>query len=486
MMSDEKITYHEIDFLLPAQRFNIQFSYISQKGLPFIREFVLRLIHVAPMSKAQISIYFGLSRCETDEAISDLVQRNELTLSADGRLTLTDKSYGYFSEVGEIPQLSTVQESGATLSFDLATFSCYRDPYVRANWNACISLKVDDYNTSQSEKLVEKHFQQQFNQIVDKGYLSHLHVQDGKEEPSVYTVNSVNKLRQLPLRLSTEFQMDIQGKAVEREDYEELNNSECVHELIAIELSRLAVPNNTVSIFKSMVALGDEETLKLFDSKSSLINPKYLDDIHALEEHTSSRRSSLLGPIYSKDNWSKLQKILAPMLSKRIKGKADKSGSRFTWVAPSDLYWAKSGRFSSSLSDFFDKSSTKDKKLYTPVLYVPLEDDGDFREAKQWLHELGPYNKEVKGLAEGFLDGNVEVLHLEDELVVVIYHVGQPEAFPISMPVGFISTDQAVVAKIGHLIFDYIAGNSSFDKPNDCGFLSSIGEGRRKPKVSVR
>ncbi len=34
--------YHEIDFLLPAQRFNINFSYITGKGLPFVREFVLR------------------------------------------------------------------------------------------------------------------------------------------------------------------------------------------------------------------------------------------------------------------------------------------------------------------------------------------------------------------------------------------------------------------------------------------------------------
>jgi len=44
MISDNKVTYHEVDFLLPAQRFNIQFSYVSQKGLPFIREFVLRLV----------------------------------------------------------------------------------------------------------------------------------------------------------------------------------------------------------------------------------------------------------------------------------------------------------------------------------------------------------------------------------------------------------------------------------------------------------
>ncbi len=66
MISDNKVTYHEVDFLLPAQRFNIQFSYVSQKGLPFIREFVLRLVHVASMSKAQIATYFGLTHRETE------------------------------------------------------------------------------------------------------------------------------------------------------------------------------------------------------------------------------------------------------------------------------------------------------------------------------------------------------------------------------------------------------------------------------------
>ncbi len=51
MMSDNKVTYHEVDFLLPAQRFNIQFSYVSQKGLPFVREFVLRLV-AGPLAEA--------------------------------------------------------------------------------------------------------------------------------------------------------------------------------------------------------------------------------------------------------------------------------------------------------------------------------------------------------------------------------------------------------------------------------------------------
>jgi hypothetical protein len=477
MMSDNKVTYHEVDFLLPAQRFNIQFSYVSQKGLPFVREFVLRLVHVSPMSKAQISTYFGFSRHETEEAISDLVQRGELTLSPDGRLVLTEKSQGYFSEIGEIPQLSTVQDSGATLSFDLATFSCFSNKNVQDKWKAGISLKIDNSNASQSEKLVEEHFQHQFNQILDKGYLSHLQTQDGKEQPSVYTVNSVNKLRQLPLRLTTEFQMDIDGKSVEREDYEELNSSECVHELMAIELSQLSTLNNTMSIFKSMLSLSDEETLKLFDSKTNLFNPNYLEDMRALEEHTGSDRTTFLGPIYSKNNWDTLQKALAPMINERIKSKVDTSASRFIWIAPSDPYWGKSHRFNSSLSDFINRSSTKEKKLYDPVLYVPVSDDKDSRIAKQWKHELGQFHDRARGISEGFLDGNIEILYLEDEVAVVTYHFTQPETLPATMPLGFITTNKELIRKLGKLVNDYVKSNSAYDKPNDCGAISSIVKG---------
>lgn len=477
MMSDNKVTYHEIDFLLPAQRFNIQFSYVSQRGLPFIREFVLRLVHVAPMSKAQISTYFGLSRRETEEAISDLVQRGELTLSPEGRLALTEKSYGYFSEIGEIPRLSTVQDSGATLSFDLATFSCFSNQNVQDKWKNGIPLKSDDSNASQSEKLVEKHFQHQFNQILNKGYLSHLQTQDGKEQPSVYTVNSVNKLRQLPLRLTTEFKMDNYGKAVEREDYEELNSSECVHELMAIELSSLAARNNTMSIFKSMVSLSDEETMKLFDSKTNLINPEYIEDMQALEENTSSGRTTFLGPIYLKSNWEKLNKVLVPMINKRIKSKVDTGGSRFIWIAPSDPYWSKSDQFASCLSEFIRRSSTKEKKLYDPVLYLPVSDEKDFRVATQWKLELGEFQDHASGLAEGFLDGNIEILHLEDEVTVVVYHFAQPESLPVTIPMGFISKNTDFVSKIGKLVNDYVKGSSAFDKPNDCGPISSIAKG---------
>ncbi|MCA9474064.1 MAG: hypothetical protein KC594_18520, partial [Nitrospira sp.] len=200
-------TYHEIDFLLPAQRFNINFSYITQKGLPFVREFVLRLVHLAPMTKSQIATFFGFSRNETEQAIADLVERDELTLMESGRLTLTEKSSGYFTEIGEVPRLSLLRDSGACLSFDLATFTCLGKDIAADKWKAGIQIRVDDENAARSEAHVERHFQRQFNEILHKGFLSKSLVQDEKDSPTVYTVNSVNKIRQMPFRLTVKFQV---------------------------------------------------------------------------------------------------------------------------------------------------------------------------------------------------------------------------------------------------------------------------------------
>ena len=470
-------TYHEIDFLLPAQRFNINFTYVTQKGLPFVREFVLRLAHLCPMTKSQIATFFGFSLKEAEEAIDDLVERDELTLNESGRLTLTDKSSGYFTDIGEVPRLSLLRDSGACLSFDLATFTCLGKDIAAEKWKAGIQIRVDDEKAARSEAHVEKNFQRQFSEIFHKGFLSKSLEQDEKDSPSVYTVNSVNKIRQIPFRLSMRFQVDMDGRSVEREEFETLKSSDYVHERIAVELDRLTRPSNTMDIAKAMLEIGDSDTLKLFDSKSNSVNLKYLADLARLEANTPQKRTTFLGPIYSQENWGVLQKQLAPVLTSRIESNADVGQDSFVWLAPSDPYWGKSNRLLTSLSDFFNKASTKDKKLYSPTVYLPVYGKSDYRTANQWKQELDLYNHEVHGLVEGFLGGNVEVLHLEASVVVVVYHLALHDTFPVTVPLGFISTDKEIVSSIGRKMKTYLQGSSGLENPNDCGLISRFSRG---------
>ena len=467
--------YHEIDFLLPAQRFNINFSYFTQKGLPFVREFVLRLIHLAPMSMSQVATFFGFTRKEVQEAIDDLVERGELTLSENGRLTLTEKSSGYFTELGEVPRLSLLRDSTVCLSFDLATFSCLGKDNSSEKWKAGLSIKVEDENASCSETQVEKHFQRQFHEILQKGFLSRSLTQDEKDSPTVYTVNSVNKIKQLPVRLQVQFKVDADGRSVEREDFEKLKNSDYVHERISLELERWARPSNFGEIAKAMLDIGDGDTLKIFDSKGSSVSLQFFEDLATLETNSQKKRTTFLGPIYSSANWELLQKHLAPIIKARRETKADVGQTPFLWIAPSDPYWGKSSNLQVRVSEILSMASTKEKRLYSPIIYLPVSGPDDQKTARQWKWEFDPNTDKVHGLIEGFLGGNVEMMHFEGEFVVVVYHVSLRDSYPVSLPIGFISADKDVVSSVGRLVTTYLEGSSGFDRPNDCGLLSRFG-----------
>lgn len=466
--------YHEVDFLLPAQRFNINFSYITEKGLPFVREFVLRLIHLAPMSMSQVATFFGFSRKEVQEAIDDLVERGELTLLENGRLALTEKSRSYFTELGEVPRLSLLRDSTACLSFDLATFSCLGKDKFSDKWKAGIPIKIDDKNASRSQTLVREHFQRQFHEILQKGFLSKALTEDDKDSPNVYTVNLVNKIKQMPVRLPVHFKVDEDGRNVERGDFESLKSSDYVHAQISLELDDRARPSNFGEIAKIMIEIGDGDTQKLFDSKGSFFRLQFFEDLAKLESNSQKKRTTFIGPIYSSVNWKLLQSHLAPIIKSRQESKSDVGQTPFLWVAPSDPYWGMSSNLQVRFSQLLEQASTKEKKLYSPIIYLPVGGPDDHRTAQQWKRDFEPNTRQVHGLIEGFLGGSVEVLHFEGEFVVIIYHISLPDSYPVSFPVGFITAEKDMVSSIGRILRLYVEGNSGFDRPNDCGLVSRI------------
>jgi hypothetical protein len=311
---------------------------------------------------------------------------------------------------------------------------------------------------------------------LQKGFLSRSLTQDEKDSPNVYTVNSVNKIKQMPVRLPVQFKVDEDGRNVEREDFEKLKSSDYVHEQISLELDRLGRPSNFGEIAKAMLDIGDGETLKLFDSKGSSVSLQFFEDLVKLEANSQKKRTTFLGPIYSSANWELLQKQLAPIIKARRESKVDVGRTPFLWLAPSDPYWGKSSSLQVRVSELLDKATTKDKKLYSPTIYLPVSGPDDQRTARQWKREFEPNTDEVHGLIEGFLGGSVEVLHFEDEFVVVVYHVSLRDSYPVSFPVGFISAEKDVVSSVGRILMAYVEGTSGFEQPNDCGLLSRFGQ----------
>ncbi|MNI93250.1 hypothetical protein D3C73_1511700 [compost metagenome] len=72
------------------------------------------------------------------------------------------------------------------------------------------------------------------------------------------------------------------------------------------------------------------------------------------------------------------------------------------------------------------------------------------------------------------MGGNVEVIYLENEFVVVCYHISRPETLPVTMPIGFISTDVKLIREISKMADEYINNISSYNKPNNLGLLKNL------------
>ncbi|MEZ8773593.1 hypothetical protein AB4453_19760 [Vibrio atlanticus] len=473
MTEEIKLNYHEVDFIVPAQRFNFRFSYVTKQGLPFIREFVLRLVQLAPMKPAQIATYLGLNKLEVNEAISDLMDKGDLSFNELGLVQLTPQSTGYFEGIGKPPKTNSIQETGAALSFELCGFNCIGNKRSSGGWHAGIKLNIDNEQLSQTEGIAKSIFQKNFYQLLDNNYLKGVRADEG-ERPSIYTIDSVSKLTQDPMRLTNHFAIDQDGNAIEREDFEQLDDSEKVHEAITVSLNQAQKGENIKEIGLAMKSFGDTWTKDIFNSNSIDIAAFGHRFAEALVD--DKKAMPFVGPIYADNNWKHIKEFLK-LLPTTYKKSKDKAVKTLTWIAPSDVFWGKSKKLEFCLNELEQAQLTQEKspqRIFTPSIYLPLADIKDRRAIGCWKSELKKGSNNLYGLLEGFLGGSVEVIVLEGTFAVVCYHVSRPETHPVSIPVGFVTTNLKLINAISDIAFDYVDGSSSFNKKHNLGLLDKL------------
>lgn len=473
MIEEIKLNYHEVDFIVPAQRFNFRFSYVTKQGLPFIREFVLRLVQLAPMKPAHIATYLGLNKLEVNEAISDLMDKGDLSFNELGLIQLTPQSAGYFEGIGKPPKTSSIQETGAALSFELCGFNCIGNKRSSGGWHAGIKLNIENKKLSDTEGLAKSIFQKSFYQLLDKDYLKGVHAEEG-DRPSIYIIDSVSKLTQDPMRLTSYFAIDQDGKAMEREDFEQLDDSSKVHEAITVSLNQSQKGANIKEIAFAMNSFGDTWTKNIFNNHS--IDVASLAHRFIEAQADDNKPLPFVGPIYTNSNWEHIDKLLMslPEIYKKSKDKAVK---QLTWIAPSDIFWGKSEKLELCLNKLDQAQLTKEnnpQRIFTPSIYLPLSDVTDRRAIGYWKNNLKKGSNNLYGLLEGFLGGSIEVIILEETFAIVCYHVSMPETHPVSIPVGFITSDLKLINTISDVAFDYINGFSSFHNKNNLGLLEKL------------
>lgn len=471
-MKNLKITFNELDFILPSYRYNIRFSFTTKQGLSFIREFILRLVQLGPMSPTQIAHYMGLNEREAKEALYDLLSHEELQYNDHNQVELTEKSSKYFDSLGGSLSVCEVRTSGSNLGFELTSLSCVSTQNKRLpkEWNFGCRLVVMSQKTANRDKLISKAFQRHFQDFIEYGYMEHLKDEKGGK-PNIYKVESLNPIGQEPLRLKLKFQFDVEGNAVESEDFESLNDSSEAHGLITEYLHQTRHSVNHQEILDAMELLGDTQTSELFSLAGFNVD-KFID-LKASDESNRSRHIPFVGSIYSEENWPTFTDLFETEKKKLISQHQD-GVINLKWLAPTDSCWGKNDRVLYCFKEILEGQKITGKKakpIYSPQFLLPINDEHDFKKKKDWLREFKSIEEVLYGYVEGYHKGSVEVILLESRLVAVTYYLHLPEHYRVALPIGFISTDIDVVNRVANSLNGYLSEFHSEEYRKNLGRL---------------
>ena len=474
-MEKLKITFNEIDFILPSYRYNIKFSYATRQGLPFIREYILRLVQLGAIFPNHIASYFGLNERETKEAISDLIKREELKYNDLNQIQLTEKSEGYFETLGSALNVSELRSTGATLGFELTSLTCVSTQNKRLGrlWTQAFRLNVASRKIANRDRLVSKAFQRHFQNLIEDGYMDHVKDKEGGK-PNIYKVESLNQIGSEPYRIKLAFEIDVDGKAVETDDIDGLKDSSETLELIASEINAQSRRNNHIEILGAIEALKDRNTQKLFNASAFKVDE--FIQLKTGEDANKGRYIPFIGSLYSSENWPKFSELFE-IEKKAIIAQHQDGVVDMKWLVPSNPFWGKSDRINSCLTELVTGSKTsgkKSKRVYDFKVIVPISDEDNRREKNDWLHNLADIKNNLHGYVEGYLNGDVEVVLLEERLVAVTYYLSLPESYRVPVPIGFISTDKGVISSVAHSLNGYLSEFHDGDQRKSLGSLGKL------------
>lgn len=80
-MSNYSIPYHDIDILIPSQKFEVNFSYTSSQIPNFIDSMIMRLLRISPLSVKNIAKFLGMNQRESRIVLDQLITIMKLSFS---------------------------------------------------------------------------------------------------------------------------------------------------------------------------------------------------------------------------------------------------------------------------------------------------------------------------------------------------------------------------------------------------------------------
>ena len=455
-MSEQKTPYNQIDFVVKAPRFRIVFSYMSDKGVAFVREYLLRLLKITPCKPAQIAQYFGFSQHETEVALADLEQHKWIIWQDNGLIALSAEGQRLFQDSQDSPHILTLKECGGEYRMELLDSNFLKKNDCDKNRQQAIELVVEPRVLSESSEIARKTFQNRFRQLMEDDIINL-----DEKDISLYKIDAIEP-KGVPdyFRFTQQFELLPEtGEAKERHDVPTITHQENIQQVITEQLEPFGHHDNLRELRNSMAEISDDDTLKVLFGGTL----DFTEFLKVYQKYEQQNGLYFLGQIYHQETlFEKINKILDKLNKK--------SSKKLYWLAPSDIYWGKQRKIHDKIQNLIDKQ----KNGYDFRLYLPLSSERNHHEKQEWLNHFKDISDKVLyGFCEGFLDGNTEILFLEDQFAVVCYHT-KLSAYPVTLPIGFMTTQQNTIKTIVSLISNYLESplfESNEDRTKDFGEL---------------
>ena len=103
MSNYKTIQFFELNINIPAQEFRIEYTLIENAGLPFVPEFILRLLNVCPFYQKDLAQYFSFSKKDLKVAIEPLMEAGFIETDSNNMFILTTKGKSLFIDTQDSP-----------------------------------------------------------------------------------------------------------------------------------------------------------------------------------------------------------------------------------------------------------------------------------------------------------------------------------------------------------------------------------------------
>lgn len=431
-----------IDIALPIQAFRFEYTLVGRSDLPFIREFILRLLKVGNMSATQLAKFLGLSEKEISIAVSQLVSLNEISVDNEGNIQLTAEAHKYFDGPSDNrPKITKLFEGTSTFKFDLLSFGLIRsDDKITPPLNA-IRLSPETEKLSNSINYAKSAFLRNYIDIFEEESISFDGVNDIRKV-ELYKLSDVRKNKDYNARFSLTFSLDTERNSIERNSDSRFFDADEIQKNLNEVLLSSFNSSNIQDIVSALDSLDETQLLDCFTSDG--IDLTALAILAVKQSASSSGRSYFLGSPTNSANWNQLTTLIKKHL------KDGKSTATCTWLAPSDRFWLMSNQSFSRTSELINAT----KGLQTN-LYLPVAGSRDKHQEQIWKKALGPMKDKAIKVSEGFLGGSVEVISIPGVFSLLCFYLQKPGE-SASIPFGFITTDTSEIDRIQQEFESYL------------------------------